>query len=98
MDLRCNGISGSARSLANDLFSLLERHDALALVGFRMLALGILKQDHDTLTLIRWKLPRIPLKTCPGGRLARADGLEVAGRLLVPGHASLPRILLRTGA
>jgi hypothetical protein len=77
------GISGSPRTLANDLFSLLKRHDALPLVGFRMLALGVLKQDHDTLTLIRRKLPRIPLKTGPGGRLAGTDGLEVAWLLLV---------------
>jgi len=80
--------------LANDLFSLLKRHDALAQVGIRMLALGILKQDHDTLTLIRWKLPRILLKAGPAGRLAGTNGLEVTGRRLVPGHAGLPRILL----
>jgi hypothetical protein len=87
------GISGSPRTLANDLFSLLQRHDALALVGFRMLALGVLKQKHDALALIRRKLPRIPIKTSPGGRLAGADGLEVAGLLLVPGHTSMLRIL-----
>jgi hypothetical protein len=39
-------MSGCARSLPYDLLGLLERHDALALVGFRMLALGILKQAH----------------------------------------------------
>jgi hypothetical protein len=64
-----------------------------------MLALGVLKQKHDTLALIRRKLPGIPIKASPGGRLAGADGLEVARRLLVPGHASLLRILpLRAGA
>jgi hypothetical protein len=92
-------MSGCARSLPYDLLGLLERHDALALVGFRMLALGILKQAHHLLTLIRRKLPRVPLKACPAGRLAGTDGLEVAGRLLVVRNTSLPGILLLcTGA
>jgi hypothetical protein len=78
----------------NDLLSLLQRHDALALVGFRMLALGILKQVHDALALLGWKLLCILLKTDPGGRLAGADGLEGAWRFLIPGHAGLPGILL----
>jgi hypothetical protein len=56
--------------LADDLLSLLKRHDTLPLIGFRTLALGILKQHHDTLALIRWQLPRIPLKTNPGRWLA----------------------------
>jgi hypothetical protein len=59
-----------------------------------MLALGILKQAHHLLTLIWRKLPRFPLKACPAGRFARADGLEVAGRLLVVRNTGLPGILL----
>jgi len=89
-----NEISGCARSLPHDLLGLLERHDALALVGFRVLALGILKQAHDLLTLIRRKLPRVALETCPTGRLAGADGLEVAGRLLILRNTGLSGILL----
>jgi hypothetical protein len=56
--------------LSHDPLGILKRYDALPLVCFRMLALGILKQEHDTLTLIRWKFPGIPLKTAPGRRLA----------------------------
>jgi hypothetical protein len=48
--------SESGRTLANDPFSLLKRHDALPLVGFGMLALSILKQEHHTLALIRRKI------------------------------------------
>ena len=87
-------MSGCARSLPDDLLGLLEGHDALALVGFGMLALGILKQAHHLLTLIRRKVPRVPLETCPAGRLARADRLEVAGRLLVRRNTILSGILL----
>jgi hypothetical protein len=93
-----NGISRAARSLANDLFSLLKHYDALAQVGVRMLALGILERDHDMLALIWWKLPRVPLKTGPGRRLTGTNRLEVAWRRLVPGHANLLGFLpLRTG-
>jgi hypothetical protein len=89
-----SGMSGFARSLPYDLLGLLERHDALALVGFRMLALGILKQAHHLLTLLRRKVPRVPLETRPAGRLARANGPEVAGRLLVVRNTGRPGILL----
>jgi hypothetical protein len=96
MNPKC-GISGCARSVANDLFCLLKRHNALTLVGFCTLALGILKQDHDALALIRCKLSRFPLKTRPSGRLTGTNGLEVARLRLVLGHASLLGILpLRT--
>jgi hypothetical protein len=61
-----------------------------------MLALGILKQAHDPLALVRRKIPRILLKTGPGGRLAGANGLEGAWRLLSPSRSG--GLLLRAGA
>ena len=63
-------VSDCARSLANDPLGLLKGHDALPLVFVRMFALGFLKQEHDTLTLIRWELPRIPIESNPARRLA----------------------------
>ena len=85
-------------ALADDPFGVLEGHDALPAVRFRVVALGLLEQPRHPLAVRRRKAPGVLVEADPCRRLARPDGLEIARRLRVLGRGGLNGILLRAGA